>query len=119
MDMLCITSRPDLWEAFQPVLTRRGVSLRTVPSLDEALPQLRAAAPALVVLDLGLEAPALRAAVIEVLKINAMIHTAAVSTMAEDVFHDAVEGLGMLMSLPEKPSEQDVERLLDALQALS
>lgn len=119
MDILSITSRPALWNGLQPAFARRGATLRTVGTLDEALPQLRHAAPALAVLDLGQDVPALRAAVIEVLKINAMIHTAAVSDMDEDAFHDTMEGLGMLMNLPKEPSGQDVDRLLDALQALA
>ena len=59
-----------------------------------------------------------RRAVIDVLMINAAVHTAAVTNLEEEAFHDAMEGLGMLMSLPTSPGPHDVERLLDALEAL-
>ena len=48
---------------------------------------------------LDLDPTALRRAVIDVLMINAAVHTAAVTNLEEEAFHDAMEGLGMLMSL--------------------
>ena len=48
-----------------------------------------------------------------------MIHTAAVSSMDAEAFHDAMEGLGMLTSLPEQPTAGDVDNLMDAMDRLS
>ena len=50
-----------------------------------------------------LDPTALRRAVIDVLMINAAVHTAAVTNLEKEAFHDAMEGLGMLMSLPTSP----------------
>ena len=86
--------------------------------MADCLAVVRSTAPRLVVLDLDLDPTALRRAVIDVLMINAAVHTAAVTNLEEEAFHDAMEGLGMLMSLPTSPGPHDVERLLDALEAL-
>lgn len=74
--------------------------------------------PALVILDLGLPADELRKAVIGILQVNAMIHTAAVSAMSETEFHDIMEGLGMLMGLSDPPSVDGARRLMAALSAV-
>ena len=67
---------------------------------DRGMELVRQQAPALAVLDLGLEPEELRKAVIDILMVNAMIHTTAVSPLTATEFHDKMEGLGMLMSLP-------------------
>ena len=51
--------------------------------------------------------------------VNAMIHTAAVSPMTAAEFHDKMEGLGMLMSLPVDFTVQDVEKMMTALEGLA
>ena len=61
----------------------------------------------------------LRKAVIDILMVNAMIHTAAVSPMTAAEFHDKMEGLGMLMSLPVDFTVQDVEKMMTALEGLA
>ena len=73
---------------------------------------------ALVILVLGLPAVELRKAVIGILQVNAMIHTAAVSAMSEKEFHDIMEGLGMLMGLSDPPSADGARRLMAALSAV-
>ena len=40
---------------------------------------------------------------IGIMLVNALVHTAVVTDMAEEVFHDAMEGLGILASLPPQP----------------
>ena len=58
--------------------------------------------------------------VIGIMRMNALVHTAVVSDMPEDVFHDVMEGLGILASLPTSPAAEDarrVTRLLTELQA--
>ncbi|MBQ3060560.1 MAG: hypothetical protein IJD16_09680 [Desulfovibrio sp.] len=114
MDMLLMTGRAPFWEGLRPMVEQYGVQMRMVTSLDEGLAAVHEQAPALVLLDLGMDAEALRPAVIEILKIDAMIHTAAVSEMSAADFHEQMEGLGMLMSLPGTPSAEDLTRLMVA-----
>ena len=117
-DILLATSRPDVWNACLSVFGDRGSVVRRAVAMADCLAVVRSTAPRLVVLDLDLDPTALRRAVIDVLMINAAVHTAAVTNLEEEAFHDAMEGLGMLMSLPTSPGPHDVERLLDALEAL-
>ena len=117
MDILCVTQRPDCWEALRPVFAAQGVTLRLLPALDAALADMAAMPPALCLLDLDAAAD-LRAAVIRILTLNAAIHTAAVTDLDAAVFHDSMEGLGMLMGLPRTPAAADIERLLSALRSV-
>lgn len=119
MDILIVSSRPERWSAALPVMESRGASVRQAASLEQGMEQVRRQAPALAVLDLGLEPEGLRKAVIDILMVDAMTHTAAVSEMSAEEFHDKMEGLGMLMSLPVDFSARDVEQMMAALERLA
>ena len=90
-------------------------TLQQAASLEDAAPIIRDTPPVLAILDLELEGKALRQAVIDIMMINASVHTAVVSDMDPDEFHEATEGLGILMPLPTFPKADDAERLLKAL----
>ena len=47
---------------------------------------------------------------------NAMINCAMISAMEQDAFHEATEGLGILMQLPPNPSSDDATVLFDEIQ---
>ena len=119
MDILIVTSRPEQWAPVLPVMEGRGAAVRQAGSLEQGMELVRQQAPALAVLDLGLEPEELRKAVIDSLRVNALIHTAAVSPMSAAEFHDKMEGLGMLMSLPVDFTVQDVEKMMTALKGLA
>lgn len=118
MDILIVSSRPEQWTAALPVMEGQGAAVRQAASLEQGMELVRRQAPTLAVLDLGLEPEDLRKAVIDILMVNAMTHTAAVSRMTAEEFHDKMEGLGMLMSLPVDFSVQDVEKMMTTLQGL-
>jgi CheY-like chemotaxis protein len=44
--------------------------------------------------------------------VNPMVNCAAVSSLPEDVYHEASEGLGILMQLPPRPGRSDGRRLM-------
>lgn len=119
MDILIVTSRPEQWAPALPVMEGRGAAVRQAGSPEQGMELVRRQAPALAVLDLGLESEELRKAVIDILMVNAMIHTVAVSPMTAAEFHDKMEGLGMLMSLPVDFTIQDVEKMMAALEGLA
>ena len=102
MDILIVTSRPEQWAPVLPVMEGRGAAVRQAGSLEQ-----------------GMELEELRKAVIDILMVNAMIHTAAVSPMTAAEFHDKMEGLGMLMSLPVDFTVRDVEKMMTALEGLA
>ena len=100
MELLLVTPRPEAWNECLPVFQRGGNTLQQAASLEDAAPIIRDTPPVLAILDLGLEGKALRQAV---------------SDMDPDEFHEATEGLGILMPLPTSPKAGDAERLLKAL----
>ena len=51
----------------------------------------------------------------KLLRINPMINCAAVSPLAPEEFHEASEGLGVLMQLPVSPGKPDAKNLLKRL----
>lgn len=118
MVILCVTERPAFWESLRPVFTAHGAELRLVSTLEAALAVIADTPPALCLLDPD-ESAGLRAAVIRILTLNAAVHTAAVTDLDATAFHDSMEGLGMLTGLPRTPAAADIERMLEALRALS
>ncbi|MDM8556186.1 response regulator [Desulfococcaceae bacterium HSG7] len=54
----------------------------------------------------------------KVIKINSMINCAAVSTLAQDEFHEASEGLGILAQLPKNPGAAQAEAILSRLREI-
>ena len=55
MDILIVTSRPEQWAPVLPVMEGRGAAVRQAGSLEQGMELVRRQAPALAVLDLGLE----------------------------------------------------------------
>ncbi len=98
-----------------------GFAVHSVRSPEEALSQIEPAdPPALVLLDARDDArvDALRAAAMSMLSHCAFTFLAAVTPIRPEEFHDAMEGLGMLPPLPEKPVRKDGEALLATLRTL-
>ncbi len=54
----------------------------------------------------------------QVVKTNPLVNTAIVSALTSDEFHEATEGLGVLMQLPPHPTETDAEMLISALKKI-
>ena len=104
--------------AFAQALRDAGRELRCITTLEDARALLKSAAPALIVLDMALPQVALREAVISLLMVDARVHCAVVTDMAADDFHDAMEGLGILMPLPVACGAADAAQLLHALDSL-
>jgi DNA-binding response OmpR family regulator len=54
----------------------------------------------------------------QLVRINALVNTAIVSALSAEEFHEATEGLGVLMQLPIAPREKDAEALLAILEKI-
>lgn len=52
----------------------------------------------------------------KIISFNPMLNCAIVSSLAPEAFHEASEGLGVLMQLPVKPKTKDIEKLFTHLQ---
>ena len=54
----------------------------------------------------------------QLVKINPLVNTAIVGTLADHDFHEATEGLGVLMQLPADPGEKEARTLLGILEKI-
>lgn len=91
--ILLQTGRPLVF-AFVAELERQGCTVTTVPDAAVCIDCVQRQAPHLVVVDAPTQEQA-RQDVIGLMRVNALVHTAVVTDMAEEVFHDAMEGLGI------------------------
>ncbi len=54
----------------------------------------------------------------QLVKINPLANTAIVSALTAEEFHEATEGLGILMQLPKEPRDKDAEALITTLEKI-
>jgi len=80
-----------------------------------ALAQLRGKAIDLVIVDQQLDDMSGLEFVKQLVKVNPLANTALVGSLADEAFHEATEGLGVLMQLPLRPTGEDAEALLAVL----
>lgn len=118
MRILIATSRPADFTAFLAALTRDGVETSLAPTGQAALVQAKTQPPTLMVVDENLPDSGPFALVADLLEINAVILTAVVSHLSAEAFHEAGEGLGIVMELPRHPSAEDAAKLLAAVKPL-
>lgn len=123
MNALVISCRKDFWQTLAPDFQGKGFILDYADTLEKALDVIRETPPALAILDLETtdgtasteeRLRKMRGSLASILKVNAMIHTAVVSSLPHDELHDATEGYGVLLGLPQHPDTHDVERLCKA-----
>ena len=115
--ILLQTGRPAAFVDFVEELARHDCAVATVANADACKKHMQDATPALVVLDSASQEQA-RQDVIGIMRVNALVHTAVISDMPEEAFHDAMEGLGILASLPSAPTADDARRVLRLLTEL-
>jgi len=118
MDIFLVSNKHEKWDAFNAEMTHSAIQISPMDSLENAQENLKKHAPTLIILDLELEGKAIRDAVISLLMISAIVHTAVVSSMSEEDFHEYTEGLGIIAPLPENPSADDAKYILAVLQEL-
>jgi DNA-binding response OmpR family regulator len=93
-------------------------AVRVVATAEDAVKAVADAPPQLCVVDTGLPDADPFALVARIMRQNAMVNTAVVSTLSDEDFHEAGEGLGILMRLPPAPSQNEADALLKALAGL-
>jgi two-component SAPR family response regulator len=55
----------------------------------------------------------------ELVRINPQVYTVLVGSLPDKIFHEATEGLGVLLQLPPHPKGQDAEKLLSAFRKIT
>jgi DNA-binding NarL/FixJ family response regulator len=119
LQIVLATARPkSLQEFAEALVSTPGVQLKQVVSGAGILEAVRSSAPHLVVIDTTLPDAAPLELVNRLLMVNAMVNTAVVSPLAEEEFHEASEGLGVLRRLPEAPTKDDAADLLKKLRVV-
>ena len=100
---------------------RREQAVELVPVSTGAagLKQLKDKRPDLVIVDEELDDMSGIEFVKQLVMVNPLANTAIVGSLPEDEFHEATEGLGVLMQLPPRPREADAESLLAVLAKIS
>lgn len=112
MYIMIVTARLGKIESFlSPLKQMDDAKILIVQNGAIALEEIKSAPPTFTIIDEGLPDFEPLALVTEILKINAMINTVAVSSLTSREFHDASEGLGILTSIPPTPKEEDGIRL--------
>lgn len=108
MSILLLTPRAAALAAFAEALGQGcGLPVNLAATWDEALAMVKAAPPAFAVLDQGLAAGEPLALATKFVMVNAMVNLAVVSSLGEEEFHEASEGLGILAPVPENPTAAD------------
>ncbi|WP_298068595.1 hypothetical protein [uncultured Mailhella sp.] len=119
MIFFMVTQRPEAWTLLRRTLEEHGCTAELLPDMPRCLEALRREPPDLVILDLQLDGKELREAIVSMLMVDASVPCAVVSTLPAEVFHDRMEGLGVLLSLPEGDSKDSAEAILSALRRLN
>lgn len=91
------------------------VRLEKVGSGADALQRMRTSPPQLTIIDFELPDWEPLRLVQELLRVNAMVNTAVISSLGDKEFHDVSEGLGILVQLPLMPNSGDAVELLRRL----
>ena len=116
LHILIVTARPESLRSFAEALSSDPqVRMDQVGSGADAVSGVRASSPHLVIIDHELPDIKPPSLVTELLMVNAMVSTAMVSTLSEQEFHEATEGLGILARLPLEPGGSDAVDLLHKL----
>ncbi len=103
------------FDRLQSSLESLGGTIRRATSGREALAAAAGAPIDLVVADETLGDMPGVALARQLVAANPMINCAVVSRLAPEAFHEATEGLGILMQLPPVPETVDAERLMARL----
>lgn len=108
MQILVVTRRAPELSPFGDALAKgTGAQLRFTNGWINAMATLKTIPPAFVVIDEGLNGGPPLDLARQLIQVNAMVNIAVVSALDAEAFHEASEGLGILASVPVKPTAAD------------
>ena len=111
-ELLFVTPRKDRFNDLAAGIQSRSVHVHWCLSGRQALKELQEQPVDLVVVDEDVgDMPGLRF-IEQLVAANPLINCALVSSLSKEAFHEASEGLGILMQLPPRPSTVDGDRLI-------
>jgi CheY-like chemotaxis protein len=110
--LLIVTADPPRFADMSAEIEKQGAAVRWASSGSRALELLGHHVIDLVVADENLGDMTGLTLITQLVTVNPMINTAAVSSLSEDAYHTISEGLGILMQLPPAPNRSDGQRLM-------
>lgn len=110
--ILLVTPHQSHFSGILATIEASGAQVIWAASGAEALEQVRLQSVDLVLADEALGDMTGLALVEKIVAINALINCALVSSLSEKAYHDASEGLGILMRMPPSSQKEDGERLM-------
>ena len=116
--LLATTRQATIRSFVDGLASERDVRLELATSKSDVLDAAHDSPPHLAIIDSRLPDSEPLSLISELLVVNAMINTAVVSSLTDEEFHKASEGLGVLGRLPVMPDERDAKNLLQKLRAI-
>lgn len=104
---IIVTPRANDLHSFAKGLQDQAVSVTMAPDVGSLLASIRQTPASLVVVDQKLPDTDPIRLVMDILTVDATIQTAVITSLSEEDFHEASEGLGVLMGLPIQPEIRD------------
>jgi len=117
--ILLVTTKKDDFSVFAAVLKEHDdIDLSWAESGSKALDMASGRAFDLMVTDEELEDMTGLELTLKLLSVNPMINSASVSSLSTRDFHEASEGLGLIMQLPSPPGRDKAEELIERLRKI-
>ena len=119
MLFLLVTTRASELSEFTNVLASSAGEVFSVESALAALDMAASLESDFVIVDETMRGGHPLAFVSELLKVNARLTTAVISSLSEENFQAQSDGLGVLARIPFEPTKRDGEKLVETLRRLS
>ena len=118
--ILIVTEKKDDFSVFAAALKKHGdIDLSWAESGSKALDMASGRAFDLMVTDEELGDMTGLELTLKLLSVNPMINSASVSSLSTEDFHEASEGLGLMMQLSSPPSRDEAGELLERLRKIT
>ncbi len=117
--ILLVSRKKDVFNALETVFTENKMSVEWKGTAQEAVALLSEKTVDLVITDETLPDMAGKKLVETIVFKNPMIHCVVLSPLSHDQFHEAFEGLGVLMQFPLEPDEKCALELLDHMNRIA
>lgn len=110
--LLFVTTDKTNFADLSVIIETQGGTISWATSGSQALERIGKTAVDLVLADETLNDMTGLDLIKRLVAVNPMINCAAVSSLSKEAYHEASEGLGILMQLPPKPVRADGQRLM-------
>jgi DNA-binding response OmpR family regulator len=117
--ILIVSDTRDAFQELAAALKDDGIDIQWAHDSRTALERVAGDGPELVIVDEIFKGLSGMEWVRRIIQVNAFVQTALVSRLSQDDFHEASEGLGILMQFPDRPDRDDARHLVAALRRLA